>query len=144
MAKQNRGWRVAALLWCAAGAVTAAQAPQVMKVAIDVKPGDSPTTLERGRGGLVPIAILSTAQFDALTVDVETIRVGPTGEETQPTRTSSGDVNEDRRPDLVALVRVQDMEISCATTMIKLTAKTQAGVSIEGSEAVVITGCGRP
>ena len=136
--------RAAGLFWCAAAAIAAVQAPQVMKVSIDVKPGDTPTTLERNRGGLVPVAVLSTTQFDALTIDVETIRVGPSGEEAEPTRTSASDVNEDRLPDLLVLVKVPDLQLRCTDKVIKLTARTQAGVPIEGSEAVTITGCERP
>lgn len=144
MATRTGGRRAACLMWCAAAALASAQTPQVMKVTIDVKPGDSPTTLERGRGGMVPVAILSTAEFDALTVDVETIRVGPGGDEAEAWKTTPSDVNEDRRLDLVALVKVQDMGLTCSTRSIKLTASTQAGVPIEGSETVQIAGCGHP
>jgi hypothetical protein len=136
--------RPASLAACSVLMLGAAQAPQLIRVTIDVKPGDTPTTLERSRGGQVPIAVLSTTAFDALDIDVETIRVGPSGEEAEPVRTSASDVNEDRRPDLVVLVRVPDLQLSCTDTTIKLTAKTQGGVPIEGSETITITGCGQP
>ena len=144
MVTRTRRLPAIGVLWCVAVAIAAAQAPKVTKVSIDVKPGDTPTTLERTRGGQVPVAVLSTAQFDALTIDVETIRVGPSGEEAEPVRTTVSDVNADKRPDLVVLVKVPDLQLKCSDKVIKLTAKTQAGESIEGSEAVTITGCGRP
>jgi hypothetical protein len=140
--------------WCAAvaigaAAVTAASAqtpkpPPVMKVSIDVKPGDSPTTLERNRGGYVPVAILSTADFDATTVDVESVRVGPSGEEAEAWKATTSDANDDRRPDLVVLVKVADLQLRCTDTVVKLTAKTQDGQAIEGSEAIKVTGCVTP
>lgn len=129
--------------WCSAMGLgpQVRQAPPVTKVAIDIKPGDTPTTLERNRGGYVPVAILSTAQFDATTVDVETIRVGPSGEEAEAWKATNSDANEDRRLDLVVLVKVTDMQLRCSDTVIKLSAKTQSGESIEGSETVKVTGC---
>ena len=120
------------------GALLSAQA---LKVAIDVKPGDTPTTIERDRGGMIPVAILSSAGFDALTVDPATVRVGPTGNEAEPFKTTPSDVNEDKRPDLLLLVRLQDLKITCQDKVIRVTAKTNAGADIEGSEAVTIIGC---
>ena len=117
-------------------------AAQSLQVPIDVKPGDTPTTIERNRGGHLPVAILSTATFDALTVDTTTIRVGPTGTEAEPARTTQGDVNDDRRVDLQVLVRVQDLQITCETKVIRMTARTMTGAAIEGSEAVTVEGCG--
>ncbi len=132
--------------WCIAGGVlwSFVAGAQAMRVTIDVKPGDTPTTVERDRGGMLPVAVLSTAQFDALTIDVSTIRVGPTGVEAEAARTTTSDANGDKRNDLLVLVKVPDLKLKCDDTVIKLTAKTKAGVAIEGSEAVKITGCGRP
>ena len=144
MTIKQSGWGAAITLVATTVAVTNPQrptAPPVLKVAIDIKPGDAPTTLERNRGGYVPVAILSTADFDATTVDLETVRVGPSGEEAEAWKSTNSDANDDRRIDLVVLVKVADLQLRCSDTVIKLTAKTQAGVAIEGSEAVKITGC---
>ncbi len=131
-------------IWLLAAVVASSSlaASQALQVSIDVKPGDTPTTLERERGGHLPVAILSTAQFDALTVDPATVRVGPTGTEAEPARTMRSDVNGDDRVDLQLLVRMQDLQISCATKVIKVTGKTMTGTDIEGSEAVTVDGCG--
>ena len=114
---------------------------QAMKVLIDIKPGDEPTTVERDRGGFLPVAVLSSATFDALSIDISTIRIGPTGTEAEPGRTTTSDVNEDKRNDLMVLVRVPDLNLKCTDTMIRLTAKTKDGAALEGSEAVKVTGC---
>lgn len=114
---------------------------QPVRVSIDVKPGDSPTSIEANREGMLPVAILTTPQFDATTVDATTIRIGPTGTEAEPFRTMSDDVNKDGRLDLLILVRLQDMKVKCEDKAIRLKAQTQAGTDIEGSEAVTVT-CG--
>jgi hypothetical protein len=116
-------------------------ASQPIRVTIDVKPGDEPTTIEPDREGMMPVAILSTAQFDASTVDPRTIRVGPTGTEAEPFRSMTDDVNRDGRTDMMALIRVQDLRVKCGDKLIRLSAKTKAGVDVEGSEAVVLEGC---
>ena len=121
--------------------VALAQAPKVLKVTIDVKPGDEPTMVERARGGFLPVAILSTAQFDAVSLDVSSIRIGPTGTEAEAARTTKSDVNEDKRTDLLVLVRVQDLNIKCSDTAIRMTGKTNDGVAVEGMEAVKVEGC---
>ena len=125
-------------------ASAAAAGDQTMKVSIDVKPGDTPTTLERNREGMVPVAILSTAEFDATTVDPGSVRIGPTGTEAEPVRSMQSDANQDKRTDLMVLVRVQDLKLTCEDKVIRLTGKTASGVAIEGSEAITVTGCISP
>jgi hypothetical protein len=114
---------------------------QAVQVTIDVKPGDNPTTLERTRDGFVPVAILSTAKFDALTIDPTSVRIGPTGTEAEAAKSMQSDVDRDDRMDLQVLVRVNDLDLACDTKVIRLTAKTMSGIAVEGSEAVKITGC---
>jgi hypothetical protein len=116
---------------------------QVIRVSIDVKPGDAKTTIEPDRGGMVPVAILTTAQFDASTVDPASIRIGPTGTEAEIFRSMPEDINRDKRTDLLLLVRLQDMKVQCGDRAIRLTGKTKGGVDIEGSEAVTTEGCGK-
>jgi len=131
------GSMLVAVLTVASGVVGA----QALRVTIDIKPGDDPTTIETDRGGLLPVAILTTAQFDATTVDPGTVHIGPTGTEADVFRSMKDDVNRDGKPDLMILIRLQDMRAKCGDTVIKLTGKTRSGVDIEGSEAVTMEGC---
>ena len=134
------GARVLFATWVGAiASLAAAQKP--MRVSIDIKPGDTVTTLEADRGGMLPIALLSTAQFDAALADPATIRVGPSGSEAEPFRTMREDVNRDGRMDLLVLVRMDALNVSCGVTSIRLTGKTSKGVDIEGPEAVTVEGC---
>lgn len=113
----------------------------VIHVTIDVKPGDSPTTIEPNSQGMLPIAILATRDFDAKSVDPDSLLIGPTGTEAGPFRTMQEDVNRDGRTDLMMLVRYQELKAKCDTTMIRVTGKTDKGARIEGSEAVTTQGC---
>jgi hypothetical protein len=63
-------------------------------------------TFEPGSAGVTPVAILSTAEFDASTeVDPSTVACGRSGTETFIARWSATDVNRDRRPDLLLLAQ---------------------------------------
>ena len=118
-----------------------ALADDAVHVTIDVKPGHTPTTIEPNSRGMLPVAILTTREFNATTVDPTSILIGPTGTEGEPFRTMQEDVNGDGRIDLLVLVRYQDLNVKCDTTIIRLSGKTTKGVSIEGSQKVTAEGC---
>lgn len=48
-------------------------APAYITVTIDIKPGSYPNSINLGSNGNVPVAIFSTEDFDATTVDPLTI-----------------------------------------------------------------------
>jgi hypothetical protein len=120
----------------------ASKARQPIKVTIDVKPGDQPTSLEVNRaGGMVPIAVLSTAAFDASTIDPASITAGPTGTEATPVRSMFEDIDKDGRTDLISHVRLGDLGLKCGDTAILLKATTKTGAAVEGAEKIVLEGC---
>lgn len=123
------------------GLVLAQSSAQVTPVTIDVKPGDTPTIIEPKRGGMVPVAILSTSEFDATRVDPATVRVGATGTEASVFRSASEDIDKDGDTDLILLVRVPDMKLECSHAAVWLKGKTRDGKDIEGKEAVTMQGC---
>lgn len=100
-------------------------------VAIDIKPSYVATQSE----GKIPVVILTTAEFDAMTVDPASVRFGVAGTEAAPT--SYQPIAEG----LLLLFDVQDLALVCTTTELKLTGSTTAGNSIKGSGPVQITGC---
>ncbi len=80
-----------------------------LNVGLDVVPGDSTNTFRRT--ARFDVAILSTATFDARTVDVATVRFGKHGTEHSVDRDRKGkliysyrDVNNDGRVDLVVTI----------------------------------------
>ena len=127
-------------LLVATGSITLA-AQQPLKVTIDVKPGDEKVTLEPEREGMVPVLIVTTPQFDAATVDPDTIRIGPAGTEASIFRSMLEDVDKDGDIDRMVLVRVRDMQIKCGNKTIRLTGRTVEGRPFEGSDAVATEGC---
>src|SRR6266571_162320 len=53
--------------------------PEVITVAIDIKPGTTVNTINLGSGGNVPVAILSSDRFDATAVDARSVRLAGAG-----------------------------------------------------------------
>ncbi len=123
-------------------AVLAAASPGPRAVRIDIKPGDEPTTVTPGRGGVLPVVLYSGATFDAANVDAKSIRFGATGTEAQPMRTSMEDVDADGRIDLISMFRMQQTGIECEHTMALLRGRTHNGEDIEGRAMFKTAGCG--
>ncbi len=122
--------------------VLADTSPGARVVRIDIKPGDEPTTVTPGRGGVLPVVLYSGATFDAANVDAKSIRFGATGTEAQPMRTSMEDVDADGRIDLISMFRMQQTGIECGHTMAVLRGRTYDGEDIEGRAVFRTAGCG--
>lgn len=78
--------------------------PSVQQIGIEIKPGaGSIAPLNPKSRGNVPVALLSSADFDALKADRSSITFGSTGDERSLLRCGKEgeDVNRDGRPDLV-------------------------------------------
>ena len=114
---------------------------EVLQVVIEVKPGDSHTSIEPKRGGMIPVAVLTTQEFDASRVDPATVRVGATGIEAAVFRSMSEDIDRDGDTDMLLLIRVQDMKLECSDTTVHLRGKTLEGQQIEGEKTVKMEGC---
>jgi len=96
--------------------------------------------------GNIPVAILSSATFDARTVDPATVRFAGAGVAQRPNgtfRASIDDVNGDGLPDLVVHVTTTAIQLSRTDTIAVLTGKTVAGVGVRGAESVRIVPSGR-
>ena len=115
--------------------------PSVEYVAIDIKPGEFPNriTISRdpNRIEVIPVAILTTATFDASTVDPTTVRFGKTSTEAAPVRAALADADGDGTLDLVLHFRTQDSGLQCGDTSASLTGKTVSGQAIHGSDLIV-------
>lgn len=112
-------------------------------VVLDIKPGSFPNTINcRNRKGVIPVAILSTATFDATTVDPLSVRFGKNGTEAKEAhnRGHIEDVNNDGKPDLVLHFRLQDSGIQCGDTTAVLTGTTRAGEIFQGIDAIQTVG----
>ena len=118
-----------------------AETTKPIPVKIDIKPGSFPNSINPRNKGVIPVAILSNASFDAAKVDPATIRFGATGIEAAPRHSALEDVNGDGKADLVLQFPTQNTGIACGATSATLTGKTRAGLSIKGSDSIVTVGC---
>jgi N-acetylneuraminic acid mutarotase len=108
-------------------------------VKIDIKPGDPNNIINQKSGGVVPVAILGSATFDPMTVDPSTVTLAGAHAATRGQghpMSSTADVNHDGYPDLILFFRVQDLQLTPASTEAVLYGKTYGGTPIRGSDVV--------
>jgi hypothetical protein len=116
-----------------------AVAERLISVCVDIKPGSYPNTINLGSNGVVPVAILSSATFDARTVNPSTVTLASapvklTGKGTP--MSSYQDVNGDGRLDLVVQITTSAFQLTLSDTMAVLKGKTNGGVSIKGTDTI--------
>lgn len=114
---------------------------QVRGVTIDLKPGSLSNPVNPRASGMLPVAILSTAGFDARSVDPGTVRFGPAGTEAAPSRTAHEDADGDGATDVILHFRTAQTGITCATSSVTLTGRA-FGVPVSGTDSLLPTGCG--
>lgn len=101
---------------------------------IDIKPGSALNPINLGAKGTTPVAILSSATFDAATVDPATVKLAGA-----PAKKSSReDVNGDGYLDLVLHVDTAAMQLDAGSTEALLEGKTFGGASVRGVDSVRI------
>jgi hypothetical protein len=109
-------------------------------VDIDIRPYSRRNRVRPNRGK-VPVAILSTDDFDAQTVNPETVRFGPAGAESRFVFYPLRDVNRDGKLDLVLPFRMRDTGIQCGDTEATLIGETFDGTPLEGADSIKTVGC---
>jgi len=102
------------------------------QILIDIKPGSDPNSINPNSNGVIPVAILSTEDFDATAVDVSTIKFGPKQVTESHGIGHTEDVNGDDLDDLVLHFKTQDVGI---------TDETELCVSAQTVDEVIIVGC---
>lgn len=110
-------------------------------VAIDIKPGSFPNSINPGSRGVIPVAILTTGTFDATTVDSNTVRFGKTGTEAAMAQGAFFDVDGDGDTDLILHFRTEQTGIQCGAIAAFLTGKTLSGQAFKGSDTINTVGC---
>jgi hypothetical protein len=111
-----------------------------LEVAIDIKPGSDPNTVNPKSKGVIPVAVLGSVNFDATQVDFSTVGFGP-GEASPVHDGHVENVNGDGFADIVFHFKVRDAGIVCGVTNATLTGETFGGNSITGTNAVKTAGC---
>jgi len=123
--------------------------PEHTPVTIDIKPGSYPNRITLSSLGLVPVAVLTTADFDAnqfspemahLTDAANAMTSGCTG--ATAVRWTRGDVNGDGLRDLVFFFNTQDLDLTPNSTAATLMAhgvySTLGTIHIMGTDSVKV------
>jgi hypothetical protein len=126
---------------CDIGAIEFQPVLTVLTVVIDILPGEVLNPINPKKQGVIPVAILTTATFDATTVNASTVRFGKTGKEAAPVQVAVEDVNGDGLDDLILHFNTPDTGIQCGDTSASLTGQTFSGQAIQGSDSIVTVGC---
>ncbi len=117
--------------------------PPFIEIVIDIKPSTYPNSINLGSHGLVPVAILSSDQFEAIMVDPETVEFAGAGVQMQEDSNKwmghEEDVNGDELIDLVLQFATQDIDPGTFQNgYAVLTGITYDGVFVEGADEVTI------
>lgn len=110
-------------------------------VEIDVLPGSADNEIREGRRGVIPVAILTTPDFDALSVDADTLQFGPGAALVSGPGGGPVDVDGDGDQDFVVHFRAQDADFACGDTTAYLSGLTLGDDIIIASDAIQVTGC---
>jgi hypothetical protein len=113
----------------------------VREIDIDVKPGTADNTINPRSRGIISVAILTTPDFDATTVDVDSLRFGATASEASAEHSAFDDVDGDGDLDLVLHFRIQSTNIACGADVALLRGTTLTGQLIGRWDNVLTVGC---
>ena len=112
-------------------------------VGIDIKPFSDPNSINLGNNGTIPVAIFSTAGFDATRVDPATVTLADAAVKVRgkgKTMANAEDVNSDGLLDLVVHVETAGLALTAGETTATLEGVTIDGFPIVGTDSVrVIT-----
>jgi polyhydroxybutyrate depolymerase len=108
-----------------------------LQVSVDVQPD----TIIVDRPGVLPVAILSSASFDATQINPATVRLGPV--EARPLRASITDADGDGIPDLMLHFNVRGLGLTVGDTSLDLTGYSRVDGAVQGSAAIETKSQGR-
>jgi hypothetical protein len=104
------------------------------QVEIDIKPGSYPNSINLKSNGVVPVAVLTTDDFDASGVDPGTVAFAGAS----PLRWAIEDVDDDGDLDMVFHFKTQELNLDENSTEAELTGLTTDGDDISGTDDVRI------
>jgi hypothetical protein len=110
-------------------------------VILDIKPNRFPNNINLRSKRNISVAILTTEDFDATTVDPLSVEFGPNGAVEAHGRGHKRDANRDGKKDLVLHFKTQETGIQCGDATASLTGETFDGNLIQGSDTINTTRC---
>lgn len=108
----------------------------VLAVSVDVRPGSESNPVNLKSNGVLPVAILTTDDFDATSVDPPTVRFA----DAPLDHWSNQDVDMDGLTDLLCFFRTSSLNLSESDAHAALRGETVDGQCFEGSDAVTVKG----
>jgi hypothetical protein len=105
-------------------------------VNIDIKPGSDPNSINLKNKGVISVAILTTEDFDALTVDADSVVFGPNEAEKAHRWAHVGDVDDDGDLDLLLHFRTQETGIAPGDIEACVRGQTYDGIPFEACDEV--------
>ncbi len=115
--------------------------PEVLQVQIDVLPGSEKNPVNPSSRGMLPVAIQTTADFDALQVSPASVVLGPGGASMTHRSAHVVDVDGDGDLDLLLHFSIPQTGIVCGDTTVSLSGETFGGQELEGSDSLATVGC---
>ena len=113
-----------------------------LDVDIDIKPGSATNSINLGSAGVIPVAILSSSTFDALSVDPQSVALAGAGVrlvgKSNKYLAHEEDVNGDGLMDLVCKVETAQFMIEPGESIAVLEGETFSGVPIKGEDSIQI------
>ena len=104
------------------------------EITIDIKPGSDLNSINLKSKGVVPVAVLTTEDFDAGDVDPDTVEFAGAS----PLRWAIEDVDNDGNDDMLFHFKTQELNLDENSTEATLTCKTKDEVEIAGTDKVRI------
>ena len=111
------------------------------EILIDIKPGSWPNTVNLRKGGVIPVAVLSTYDLDATVVDDRRARFGPAGAAIVHESGHYEDVDGDGMVDLLLHFDATTTGIGCGDESAELRSVDGAGLAIVGTDLIKTVGC---
>ena len=125
-----------------AGVLIPASDPiQPSGIEVDVLPGSSANSVRIGRNGVIPVALITTADFYAPDIDRSSLSFGPGAVGVALPGGGPEDVDGDGDPDYVVHFGVQESGISCGDTEVFVSGTTTSGDIIVGGDTITPIGC---
>ena len=116
----------------------------ILETTIDIKPGWDPNSINPRNRGRIPVAILSTNDFDAPSqIDQNSLTFGSTGNEESllSCNRRPRDVDGDGLNDVICYFNIRSTGFQCVDTEGILRGNTVDGMPIEGRDSVTVLRC---
>lgn len=115
---------------------------EVVQVVIDIRPRSERNRINLRSRGVLPVAILTTSEFDATTVDPATVELSGANVATHGhggrLLVSAKDVDRDGDVDLLLHFKIEGLDLEEGDAVATLTGLTSEGIQIDGSDTIYI------